>query len=310
LNNPVAAMARSAKTLAATLERVETASRELGAACLTNAQLAAVQKVRDLSIQNLGNKVRSPLEQEDRENEVSSWLRRHQAEPALAEPLAETDVTPGLLDELAKDLSGDALNKALQWIAADFSTGRLSFEIQRAASRVSGLVAAIKGYTQMDRSTVPEPVDILQGLKATIVVLGSKARGKAVGLTLNVDANPPLVNGFASELNQIWSTLIDNALDAAGPEGEVEVRVSSQETTIMVRVIDNGGGIPPEIRERIFEPFFTTKPVGAGTGLGLDIARRMVQHHNGRIELDSRPGRTEFRVCIPIDGIRSQGVSP
>jgi signal transduction histidine kinase len=131
-------------------------------------------------------------------------------------------------------------------------------------------------------------------------VLRAKAKDKSVGLSTNIEKDLPLVNGFGSELNQVWANLLDNALDAVGEGGRVELAANWEHEGMVVRVIDNGPGIPAAISDRIFDPFFTTKPVGEGTGLGLDIVRRLVQRHNGRIEMESRPGRTEFRVILPV----------
>ena len=152
----------------------------------------------------------------------------------------------------------------------------------------------------MDRAAVPEPVNVVRGLTNTLAVLASKARGKAIGVSVNLAKDLPAVHGFGGELNQVWSNLIDNALDAVDKGGLVEISARCERNRVAVRVIDNGPGIPAEIRDRIFDPFFTTKPVGQGTGLGLDIVRRLVQRHNGQIELESRPGRTEFCVTLPI----------
>lgn len=302
LNNPASALTRSAKALAASIDSVRTASHDLGAAGLTMEQVAAIDAIRQISI-SLSlrvQSVRSPLEQEDRERSIANWLKKHGANPAAAEPLAETDLTFDALDQLAGAIDGKALDIALVWLAADFSTHRLNAEIQEAASRVYNLVASVKGFTQMDRASVPEPVDIEQGLTDTVVVLGSKARERSVSLSLRTEPGLPRVNGFGGELNQIWANLADNALDAVGAEGRVELTAAREGGAIVVRIIDDGPGIPSDIRDRIFDPFFTTKPVGAGTGVGLDIVRRLVQRHNGEIEVDSRPGRTEFRVRLPI----------
>jgi signal transduction histidine kinase len=152
----------------------------------------------------------------------------------------------------------------------------------------------------MDRASVPERVDIGQGLSNTVVVLRAKAKSKSAGLSMNIETDLPHVNGFGGELNQVWANLLSNALDAVGEGGQVELVANRESDTVAVRVIDNGPGVPAEIVDRIFDPFFTTKPIGEGTGLGLDIARRLVQRHNGRIEVDSKPGRTEFRVILPI----------
>ena len=166
--------------------------------------------------------------------------------------------------------------------------------------RISGLVAAIKGFTHMDQATVAEPVDLIQGLSNTVAVLRSKARAKSAAVVVEAEPGLPRVRGFAGELNQIWANLIDNALDAVPDSGRVEVLANRKQQQVVVRVIDNGAGIPAQIRERIFDPFFTTKPMGHGTGLGLDIVRRLVRHNDGEISVESQPGRTEFRVALPL----------
>jgi len=158
----------------------------------------------------------------------------------------------------------------------------------------------VKGFTHMDQATVAEPVDLAQSLSNTVAVLKSKARHKAVAVTVQLEPDLPKVRGFSGELNQIWGNLIDNALDAVPESGRVEVLARRRDGKIVVSVADNGSGIPAEIRDRIFEPFFTTKPTGLGTGLGLDIVRRLVQHNDGEIEVESSPGRTVFQVGLPV----------
>src|SRR5512140_137786 len=146
----------------------------------------------------------------------------------------------------------------------------------------------------MDQATMPKPVDVGRGLADTLGVLNAKARGKSVSVSLDVEPGLPRVPGFGGELNQVWANLVDNALDAA--RSRVAVAAGRRGQSVVVSVVDDGPGLLPETRERIFDPFFTTKPVGQGTGLGLDIARRLVLRHQGEIEVDSRPGHTEFRV--------------
>jgi signal transduction histidine kinase len=152
----------------------------------------------------------------------------------------------------------------------------------------------------MDQATVAEPVDVRTSLGNTLAVLNAKARAKAAAVVVSVEPDLPRVRGFVGELNQIWANLIDNALDAVPSGGRVDVSARVERQKVIVRVTDNGPGIPAAIRERIFEPFFTTKPVGKGTGLGLDIVRRLISHNDAEIELESAPGRTEFRVALPI----------
>jgi signal transduction histidine kinase len=282
------------------LSEVETASRALGAARLSEAQQAAVDRARGLCIVAAGVTFsRSPVEQADHEDSIADWLNRHHADVAAAEALAQSAVTLDALDELADALDAEALRAALPWLVAGCATYQLASEIEAAASRIHNLVAAVKGFTYMDQATMPKPVDVGQGLSDTLAVLNAKARGKQVGVSLVVETDLPRVPGFGGELNQVWANLVDNALDAA--KSHVTVTAGQQGRSVIVRVVDDGPGLPAEIRERVFDPFFTTKPVGQGTGLGLDIARRIVQKHQGSIEVDSRPGHTQFSVRLPID---------
>jgi signal transduction histidine kinase len=299
LNNPAAAIVRSAGAISSSVTKADAASRALGSLRLKHEDNAAIDRVRQRCLAGVGQPVLSPLEQEDRENAIARWLDGHGVDGAAAEALAETNITVEMMEQLAASMNREALTAALQWIAADCATNRLTSEIQEASLRISDLVAAIKGFTEMDRSSVPEPVDIARGLANTMTVLRAKAKGKSAGMSMNVEDALPAVNGFGGELNQVWANLVDNALDAAGEGGRVELKANRERGAVIVRVIDNGPGIPPEIRDRIFDPFFTTKPVGQGTGLGLDIVRRLLQRHSGQIEVDSSPGRTEFRVILP-----------
>jgi signal transduction histidine kinase len=304
LNNPASAIGRSAGKLQGAFRRFDDASRSLGSAGLTNEQIAVLRKLRDACLTSDAPSLLSPLEQEDREDSIAGWLRAHGADEDAAEALADTEVTLDMLDSLARAIHGQPLDTALRWLAADCATRRMTKEIQQAASRIGELVNAVKGFTQMDRASVPEPVDLARGLANTLAVLGSKAKSKSVGVSLNLEKDLPAVHGFGSELNQIWSNLIDNALDAVDKGGQIEITARKERNQVIVQVVDNGHGIPAEVRDRVFDPFFTTKPVGQGTGLGLDIVRRLVQRHNGQIELESRPGRTEFRVTLSVSDSR------
>ena len=307
LNNPASAIARSSSSLQANFAKSDAASRELGSLGLNAEQLAMLERVRDGCVPGASRAVLSPLQQEEREDAFAAWLKKNGADADCAESLAETDVSLAMLDQLAASLRGPALNTALRWLAAGCALRRVTAEIHEASSRIYDLVAAIKGFSQMDRAQVPEPVDVEQGLANTVVVLRSKAKGKSIGLTMDIEKNLPRVNGYAGELNQVWSNLIDNALDAVSERGHVQLTARREDGAIVVRVIDDGPGVPADLRERIFEPFFTTKDVGKGTGLGLDIVRRLVQRHNGVLELDSKPGRSEFRVVLPVPANSAKG---
>jgi signal transduction histidine kinase len=301
LNNPASAATRSAQLLADALLESDDASRALGASGLDGDELAVIERVRALCLATTATTILSPLERADREEAISDWLTDHDADDALAASIAETAVTVEMLDELAAALPPDKLQVALRWVAAGCTVRGLVRDIERAASRVHTLVSAVKGFTYMDHAAAqPEPVDVRKGLTDTLAVMGAKARGKSVSMTVDVSENLPRVRGFGGELNQVWGNLVDNALDAVPDGGRVTVTGRVENGKVVVRVADNGSGIPAEVKSRIFDPFFTTKPVGKGTGLGLDIVRRLVDRNNGLIEVDSEPGRTVFRVTLPV----------
>jgi signal transduction histidine kinase len=300
LNNPASAVVRSAKALVDGLVAAETASRALGAAQLTPAQRAAVDAVRDACLATRASGAHSSLDEADRVDAISDWLEAHGADVTVAGPLADTAVTLAALDRLAEALRGEVLDAALGWVAHGCAARSLAVEIGMAAARIHELVAAVKGFTHMDRETAAQPTDVGDGLADTLTVLRAKVKAKSATVGVAVEPGLPLVLAYGGELNQVWVNLIDNALDAVGPGGRVEVSAKRDGAKLVVRIADDGPGIPDAIRQRIFDPFFTTKPVGEGTGLGLDIVRRLVNRHDGEIEVASRPGHTVFTVSLPI----------
>ena len=300
LNNPAAAIERSAALLERNMEDADATARALGALRLTADQSAAVDALRTSCMAERAHGVRSPLQHAQHEEAIADWLSDHRVDPAIAEGLADTRVSFPALDRLAASIDGPALEVVLRWAAAGCAVRGLATEIQDAATRIAGLVLAIKGFTHMDQATVAEPVDVALAIDNTVTVLKAKARSKSAGVVVDIEANLPRVRGFVGELNQIWANLIDNALDAIPDGGHVQVVAARDRDRVVVRVIDNGSGIPADIRDRVFDPFFSTKPVGKGTGLGLDIVRRLVRHNEGDIELQSQPGHTEFRVVLPV----------
>ncbi|MBP1603856.1 MAG: phoR 5 [Acidobacteria bacterium] len=310
LNNPVSAIERSAALLIDRLADAELATRALGTARLTDVQLAAVDEVRAscLATQALG--VLSPIQRAERENAIGDWLADHGLGESIAGALAETAVTLDALDRIAAVVDGPALDAVLRWAAGGCSVRAIASEIQDAAMRISGLVMAIKGFTQMDQATVAAAVDLRLSLGNTVAVLRSKARSRSAEVVVQIEPGLPQVRGFAGELNQIWANLIDNALDAVPDGGRVEITAARERQRVTVRVVDNGAGIPDEVRAHLFEPFFTTKPIGKGTGLGLDIVRRLASHNDAEIDVESRPGRTEFRVSLAIADAEGAGGRP
>jgi len=305
LNNPVSAIERGAASLPDRLDDAEQATRALCGSPLTDPQIDAIEVFRAACLAPRAHGVSSPIQQVEREDAIAVWLADHRLDVAIAEPLAETAVTTDALDRLAAAVSGPPLGAALRWAAAECSVRVIASEIQESATRISGLVVAVRGFTHMDQATVAEPVDLKTSLGNTVAVLKAKARSKSVAVTVEVEPDLPRVRGFVGELNQIWANLIDNALDAVPDSGRVEVTANRERQRVVVRVVDNGAGIPPEVRAHLFEPFFTTKPVGKGTGLGLDIVKRLVTHNDAEIEVETAPGRTEFRVSIPLAEARA-----
>jgi signal transduction histidine kinase len=300
LNNPASAIARSARGLQASIGESDRAARALAGVGLSQAQLDAVDRVREACMREPATVSLSPLERADREDEIAEWLDAHGGDGSAVDALAETSVTIEALDELAEHLEGEALDAALDWVAAGCAVRTLAKESERAGSKISELVGAMKRLTHMDRAPVAEPIDLEQGLRDTLMVLGHKARDKSLSLKLEVAPELPPVTGVGGELEQVWMNVLDNAFDAVDLGGHVSVTAKPEGRSVVVRIVDDGPGIPVDLKDRIFDPFFTTKAPGEGTGLGLDIARAHLRRHGGEIDFDSRPGRTEFRVTLPL----------
>jgi len=298
LNNPASATVRGAKLLLAGLTEADAASRELGAAGLSAVQIDAIERTHAACAAMPVGTVLSALQQSDREDAISDWLDRHGADPDYASPLASTPVTIEVLDTLAKEISGEMLGTALRWIATGCTTHLLARDIERAAARIYELVSAVKKFTYMDNLSGPESVDVAAGLSDTIRIVTSKAKSRGASITLDVEPDLPRVQATGGELNQVWLNLIDNALDAIPESGSITITARNELDKVVVRVIDDGPGIPPDVLSRIFDPFFTTKPPGQGTGLGLDITRRLLRRYHGDLNIESRPGHTECRVRL------------
>ena len=298
LNNPASATVRGAARLRDGLADTEGAARDLFGAGLAEETLALLEEARAACLEGSPTGVLSALEQADREAEIEDWLDGHDCDPRHAGGLSETSVTLATLDRLATVLPGPTLDAALRWIASSCTTHSVAAEIEGAARRIHDLVAAVKRFTYMDNLTAAEPVEVGQGLRDTVTVLAAKARGKGASVKVDVGDGLPPVQASGSELNQVWMNLIDNALDAIGEAGAVQITARLEGDRVVVRVVDDGPGIPEDVADHIFDPFFSTKGPGHGTGLGLDIARRILVQNGGGIDVESRPGRTEFRVTL------------
>jgi signal transduction histidine kinase len=300
LNNPASAVVRTAEALSNRLTELERVSRAVGMVRLPETQLAALDRAKTMCVGVATTTILSPVERADREEMLEGWLEQQGLDQTLAESLVDTPLEVDVLNELKRDLDAVALDLVIRYLGMSCTTRRLAEEIERAASRIFTLVAAVKRFTYRDQPAVPEPVDIARGLSDTVAILGAKARARAVGVKLDVAPALPQVQGYGGELNQVWLNLIDNAIDAVPSSGQVEVTARHEGDSVVVRVTDNGPGIPQEFHDDLFDPFFTTKPVGQGQGLGLSTARALIEHHKGVIDFRSQPGRTEFAVTLPI----------
>jgi signal transduction histidine kinase len=299
LNNPASAGKRAASQLREMIKKIKSASVELGKRDLTPAQKAEIEKLEALFTQK---DVVPPdaLTISDLEDQIDSLLRSHGQNDLwqLAADLARRNIKPEILESLFATLDADAARAALVRIAASVEIAVLLHEIESSTSRISDLVGAIKEYTYMDQAKV-QNVDVVKSLETTLTILNHKLK-QGVAVQRDYQRVPLLVNSFGSELNQVWTNIIDNAIDAMRGKGELRVRTYRDDSCVVVEIGDNGPGISPEVQPHIFEPFFTTKGVGEGTGLGLDTVQRIVKKHRGNIQVNSKPGDTRFQVWLPL----------
>jgi len=299
LNNPASAAKRATTQLRDILKKIKNASLELGRRDLTAAQKAEIERMEAAFTQP---EVVPPdaLTMSDLEDQIDSLLRSHGQNDLwmLAAALARRNIKPEALESLFATLEADSARAALVRIAASVEVASLLHEIESSTSRISDLVHAIKEYTYMDQAAV-QNVDVVKSLENTLTILNHKLK-QGVTVQRNYQRVPLLVNSFGSELNQVWTNIIDNAIDAMHGKGELRVRTYRDDGFVVVEIGDNGPGISPEVKPHIFEPFFTTKGVGEGTGLGLDTVQRIVKKHRGSIQVSSKPGDTCFQVWLPV----------
>jgi signal transduction histidine kinase len=299
LNNPASAAKRATSQLRKTMKRIKDASHELGARELTPAQKAEIDKLEAAIVQQDGPPP-DTLTISLLEEQIDSWLRTHGQDDLwqLAADLAHKNVQPEMLDRLFTTLDAATARAALVRIAASLEIANLLNEIESSTSRISDLVLAIKEYTFMDQAPV-QNVDIVKSLENTLTILNHKLK-RGVTVKRDYEKIPLLVNSFGSELNQIWTNIIDNAIDAMGGKGELRIRTYRDDGSVVVEIADNGPGISENVLPHIYEPFFTTKGVGEGTGLGLDTVQRIVRKHRGHIQVESEPGNTCFQIWLPL----------
>lgn len=309
INNPAAAAGRAASSLQETLRKLPELTAALGTGGTIDPGLPsalALMAAHAAEAMPAGTPAAAVngLERSAREDALTSWMERRGIAESwlLADTFVEAGIGVEALESVAATVRAESLPPVIAWFEAIVSAQRLAADIHAASSRVSELVAAVKVYSHMDRAGVREPVRLQEGIDSTLVMLGHKLKRAGIGLERVLAPDTPEIQAYPGELNQVWTNLLDNAIDAMPSGGTLRIEASREGAMAVVRVIDSGTGIPPEIQPRIFEAFFTTKSVGEGTGLGLDIVQRIVvQQHGGRIDVESRPGRTAFTVRLPIN---------
>lgn len=303
LNNPASAARRAADQLFEELPRFKQAQRALQQLALTPDQELKLNAEIQRAEQQAGRPPElEALVRSDRESSLESWLETHGVSDSwqLAPALVDLAYDAARLDGLAREFGPEQFGVVIQALNASYLIQRLSIEIGQAAGRISELVRALKGYSYLDQGPV-QPVDLHQGLEDTLMILRGKIN-QGISVRREYAEDLPRIQGYGSELNQVWTNLIDNALDAVDGAGEIVLRTRREGDRVVVEVNDNGPGIPEEIQGRVFDQFFTTKDLGKGTGLGLDISYRIVvDKHRGDIRLSSQPGNTRFEVWLPVN---------
>ena len=302
LNNPAAAVVRSAASLKKELQALPgllqkldgKASAALFSHIETLLDTAAKEKPETTSL--------SLLEKSEKEDELARWLKKHDFDQPyeLAETFATRHISSSQLEELGNKGSKEQLRSSLQCISLFLRMQQLAKDIQLSSSRMSELVQAVKAYTHMDKSPERENTDIHKGIQNTLTILNFKIRKKNIRLETHFQEDLPKVCVFSGELNQLWTNLIDNAIDAMEQDGTLSICTSQEKEWLKIDIEDNGQGISKEIQQQIFDPFFSTKAAGEGTGMGLDIAKKIVEHHDGKIELESKKGHTRFSIYLPL----------
>jgi signal transduction histidine kinase len=298
INNPAAAVTRAVAELETACAAVRSSIGRLAVGGIPAGELAGLHglcaELRPPEV------ALSPLAMSDLEDELAGWLEDHDVDDAwsIAPALAAAGADLEWCRRLAALLSPDAVEPGLTWVASTLAATSLLADARRSAARISELIGAVRSYSQMDRASL-QVVDVTEGLESTLAMLGRQVGG---GITVVRDHDPtvPRIEAYAGELNQVWTNLIDNAVDAMGGEGTLRLRTRTEDGQVVVEIGDTGPGMTPEVAARAFDAFFTTKEVGQGAGLGLDVARRIVvDRHGGDIGIESRPGETVVRVRLP-----------
>jgi signal transduction histidine kinase len=302
LNNPASALARGTLALDPAIEDLDRCARRIGELGLGSELRARLDRMG--GSEALASAARSLAALNRAEDELTGWLdRRGFDRPvAMAGPLALCGWTPDRMEMLVDGLDSGHDLAILEWVAARCALAALGQETRTAASAITDVVEAVKAHTHLGQAPV-QTIRVPDGLETTLVLLRGRF-GPEVEVVRDFEPDLPAIEAYGGELNQVWANLIDNALQAMGDRGTLELRTAARGEGVMVEVVDSGPGIAPEVLPRIFDPFYTTKPVGTGTGLGLHVAYTVVRRHGGQLRVTSRPGRTAFTVELPLRLLR------
>ncbi|RFM27763.1 ATP-binding protein [Deminuibacter soli] len=305
LNNPAAAIARTSGLLQTQVELLTELFKPLSQLQLTAEQVETLDKKINTLLCNRPMQIKSMLEQAAVEDALYNWMEEEELDVnagELSANFAEAGIATADLDEIKACAPVQYLPLLLQWMNNGAVALKMAADIREASERISNLVNSVKNYTQMDRDGNLQPTDIHTGLRNTLTMLDYKLRKGNVTVEEHFDLTLPQLDAYPGELNQVWTNIIDNAIDAMAVNKEGVLRITTQQDNefIEVTINDNGPGIPQEILANVFDPFFTTKEVGKGTGLGLDIVNRIMRQHKGTVRLRSQPGSTSFTLCFPI----------
>ena len=303
LNNPAAAAVRATAALRERVSRMRVKLAHLATAEVDPKALVALTELQEAAVARMGTVEKlTPMEVSDAEDVLADWLEDHGVGDAwdLAPTLVAAGVDTAWLDEIAATVPAELLPDGIHWVGYALDTEQLMLEIEDSTGRISTLVGAAKQYSQVDRAA-RQDIDVRDGLVATLVMLGHKIKGAGITVVKDLAPDLPAVPAHPAELNQVWTNLLDNAVQAMPDGGTLTVRTALEDDRVLVEIGDTGPGVPEHLQSKIFEPFFTTKPVGEGTGLGLDISYRVVaQRHGGDLRVVSRPGDTRFQVRLPL----------
>lgn len=303
LNNPSSAMVRSASELALQLRRSPESFKKLLKIQLTEKEIDGIQALLTSKL-DATPPILSLMERSDLEEDLADWLEAHGESNGFeyAEHLVEFGFSPADMESVYQLTGPKHLTPTLHWLDDQLKIVKMVNEIEEASKRIGTLVSSIKRYSYMDRDSDRQPVDIKEGIVSTVTMLQHKARKHKVNIEENYASDLPKVKGLPGELNQVWTNIIDNALDAMeNGGGSLVIKAENDEHYVRVRIRDTGPGIPDDVLTHIFEPFYTTKPQGKGTGLGLDIVKKILNQHNAEVRVETQPGNTEFTISFPYE---------